>query len=690
MFFQLIAVAGEELTGMLMNLEEQSGSDPARALEIGGEALAIAREDEDTASEAKIVRLIADSYYYLNDLESALRWYEQAAELVKEQEGETSTAYGMRLGDVAYCQEYLLHFEDAIETYKVALAIAKEHESWQEIITISNNIGNIYYRQADYNKAMDYYQQTLKSEEEHGNEADLSLILNCIAMVHEAWNDYDDAVDYYKRALAIDRRFGNEERIAIRLNNLGFLYQGIDEYDKALEYLLEAMEIDTRLENRDRMMIRANNIASIYISKGNFAEAKKYLKLVEEDLDENTSPNLWATYYENYGNYYYNQGFYDSAEEYHHKSLELNKKYGMSSKRRSAYMDLAVLYKAKCDYKAAYEYLEKYRLLNDSLFTSEKHKQIRELELKYETEKKENQINLLQKNAEIKDLQLQSQARIRNLLILILVLVIIMVFLIFRSWRHKENVKRVLQAKKAMEQSRLAILGELIAGIVHEVNQPLQSISFSLENMQSAISEEYADKEYLNRKTGNMVEDVERMLRIINHIRTFTHNQADKKLGSFDLNESIHNALRMTEERLKKHRVKIEVDLHPDLPVVLGNVYSFEQVILILLSNANDAVEEKAIAAGKDYQKKVCLRTEKRGKEVVVLVGDNGGGIPDGIMDKIMKPFFTTKEEGKGTGLGLSIARGIINDMDGTIEIDSVADKGTIIKISFISRDIKK
>jgi C4-dicarboxylate-specific signal transduction histidine kinase len=346
-------------------------------------------------------------------------------------------------------------------------------------------------------------------------------------------------------------------------------------------------------------------------------------------------------------------------------------------------MNLAILNQAQGDYRAAYQYLEKYRLLNDSLFTSEKHKRIRELELKYETEKKENQINLLQKNAEIKDLQLQSQRRMRNLLLLILLLVIIMVFLILRSYRHKENVKIALQAKKAMEQSRLAILGELVAGIVHEVNQPLQSISFSLENMQAAISEGYADQNYLMRKTGFMVEDVERMQRIINHIRTFAHNQAEQKQGTFDLNESIRNALRMTAERLNKHKVKVEVDLDQELPLVKGNIYSFEQVVLILLSNARDSVENRAFEAEKEYQKKICLRTENREKEVVVQVGDNGTGIPAEIMDKIMKPFFTTKEAGKGTGLGLSIARGIINDMNGTIDIETVPGKGTIIKISF-------
>jgi two-component system, NtrC family, sensor kinase len=117
--------------------------------------------------------------------------------------------------------------------------------------------------------------------------------------------------------------------------------------------------------------------------------------------------------------------------------------------------------------------------------------------------------------------------------------------------------------------------------------------------------------------------------------------------------------------------------------VLIGNLYSFEQVILILLSNARDAVTEKSLTADGDFQKKIYIHTQLREKRIVVQIGDNGAGIPEENLQKIFKPFFTTKEMGKGTGLGLAIARGIIREMAGEISVNSVAGKGTIINLFF-------
>ncbi|MDP8209347.1 MAG: tetratricopeptide repeat protein [Candidatus Stygibacter australis] len=682
-FFQLTAAAGEELAGMLMKLEEQSGSDPAMALETGEKALAIAREEKDTASESKIFRLIADSYYYLNDLKSALNWYEQAADLVKELEGDSSPAYGMRLGDVAYCQDLLMQYEQAEITYQSALKIAKKLDDKPEEITILNNLGINYYKQARYDKAMEYLQDALQAEETYGNEEDISTVLNSIGMVYEAWNEEEKAIGYYQRALAIDRKYGDLSKIAVRLNNLGYIYRDMEDYDQALAYLLEALEIEREIGNPHRIMNRISNITSLYIALEQYDLTRAYLEETAEYLQQYNNIQIKATYYENYGNYYFNRKEYGKAVEYHLQALELAEDNNLESLRFSSYSDLAAVYSEKGDFESALYYRNSFMGMQDSLFTEEKHKQIAELEMKYETEKKENEIEFLKKNAELQELQLKAHKRSRNLLFLVLILVILLVIVISISLRRKAEVRRIRQAQKAMEQSRLAILGELAAGIVHEINQPLQSISFTLENLGEALKEGYADQEYIEKKSGFMNDDIERMRRITDHIRTFSHNQSEEKQELIDLNESIHNALRMTTARFSKHQIKITVELTDNLPRLQGNLYSFEQVILILLSNARDAVEEMNQRGIKGYQKKICVRSEVREDGVVVQVADNGGGIAENIQGSVMKPFYTTKEAGKGTGLGLAIARGIINEMQGSININSAVGKGTIINLNF-------
>jgi len=678
------AKGAERLPLLLELLEEYSYSNPRQAILYGSEALELSQESHNLSSEAKVSRNLADSYYYLNETGQSLQWYERAAILVQEIEGSESSAYQKRLGDVAYCQDLLLQYEKAEITYQKALKIAKKLGDQQEIITILNNLGINYYKQAQYEKAMEYLQKALQAEETYGREQDISTVLNSIGMVYEAWNDSEKAIGYYTRALAIDRKYGNYSEIAIRLNNLGYIYRVMEDYDKALTYLLEALEIERKLGNPYRLVIRINNIVSIYIAIHEFGLAQEFLEEISEYLDQNDNIQVKATYFENYGNYYFNKQDYEKAVEYHLKALQLAEENNLELMRFSSYSDLSGIYSDMGDYESALYYRNKFMSMQDSLFNEEKHKQIAELEMKYETEKKENEILLLKKNAELSALQLEAHKRTRNLLYLILLLVILLVIVIFISYHHKAEVNRIKQMQKAMEQSRLAILGELAAGIVHEINQPLQSISFTLENLIEALKEGYADQEYLAKKSGFMNNDIERMRRITDHIRTFSHNQSEEKQELINLNESIHNALRMTTARFSKHQIKITVELADNLPRLQGNLYSFEQVILILLSNARDAVEEMDQREIKGYQKKICVRSEIREDGVVVQIADNGGGIAENIQGSVMKPFYTTKEAGKGTGLGLAIARGIINEMQGSININSVVGKGTIINLNFV------
>lgn len=685
---QLKNLEGLSRLAILIDLmEEYSWQSPTVALEYGIEATRLSEESNDQRSLAEISKLKGDSYYYLYELETSLLNYQQAARLVKYLDGGESAAYGKRLSDVGYCLEQLLRYDEAIEMYQQSLRIARQDKDWQEIIALLNNIGNTYYKQAKYEKSMEYLQQTLQVEEQYGEEANTSTVLNSIAMIYQAWEDHEKTVFYFKKALEIDRKYHNIDKIAIRLNNLGFYYRDIEEYETALSYLLEALEIEQQINNPQRLAIRLNNIASVYIALAKYQSAKEYLDRIADYLEKFSDIKIQSAYYENYGNYYFKQQQYPKAVEYHLQALELAEKHNLESLRQSSYSDLAAIYSQIGDYQQALYYRNRYISMQDSLFNKEKYKQIAELEMKYETEKKKKEIELLKKNAELNEMELRTNRTIRNFAILIFILIILLVIIIFISYRRKQEMKQAWQAKKAMEQSRLAILGELLAGVVHEVNQPLQSLSFSLENMTEAIKEGYADSSYLNRKIGFLSEDVERMQRIISHIRTFSHNQIEDKQEPFNLNESIHNALRMTSERLSKHNVKLEVDLAESIPKLDGNIYSFEQVILILLSNAADAVQEMSENSDKTYQKKICVRSMERADEIVVQVGDNGSGIPDAALADVMKPFFTTKAVGKGTGLGLAIAQGIIDKMNGSIEVNSVPDKGTIIKLSFKKKE---
>lgn len=248
-------------------------------------------------------------------------------------------------------------------------------------------------------------------------------------------------------------------------------------------------------------------------------------------------------------------------------------------------------------------------------------------------------------------------------------------------------VLRDISQRKSMEKQlihteRMAGIGEMAAGIAHEINQPLNTISWTLDNLFDSIRKGSFDKGYLETKTNKVFENITRMRNIIDHVRTFSKQQDEFILTRFSINESIRNAKSMVSEQFKHNGIHIMLNLDEALPSPLGNTYRFEQVILNLIINSKDALEEKKKLLEEDFSKVVEIRTHHDEQNILVEIKDNGAGIDQKDIDKVMLPFYSTKKEGSGTGLGLSISFGIIQEMNGKIEIQSERLQGTNIKIT--------
>jgi signal transduction histidine kinase len=247
----------------------------------------------------------------------------------------------------------------------------------------------------------------------------------------------------------------------------------------------------------------------------------------------------------------------------------------------------------------------------------------------------------------------------------------------------EEVHKRKEQEDKAYNQSRLASIGELAAGIAHELNQPLNSLAFSVENVYTRFLDKTIDDEYFKKKMKAISGDISRTRRIIEHVRTFARESTDEYNMRFSANQCIGNALSMVGVQFATHGIDIARDLEDDLPNICGNPFQYEQVVLNLLSNAKDAIEERT--QKETYMnnedpgpRRITVKTRSLRESVILEVSDTGVGIPEAVKDRIFDPFFTTKDPGTGTGLGLSISYGIVKKMGGTIEIVSGNPKTTI------------
>ncbi|MEI7831534.1 MAG: PAS domain S-box protein [Prolixibacteraceae bacterium] len=242
---------------------------------------------------------------------------------------------------------------------------------------------------------------------------------------------------------------------------------------------------------------------------------------------------------------------------------------------------------------------------------------------------------------------------------------------------HRKKLERQM-----MHNDRMSTLGEMATGIAHEINQPLNTLSILFDNMLLAASKEDSlPKSYLEKKTEKIYENIFRIKNIIDHVRVFSRSQEDTIYSSFDLNESISNAVSMISEQFRHKLIELKVDVKEKLPPAFGNTYQFEQVILNLLINSKDAIEEMEERNGQTFEKMIEINASQSTKNLIIEVRDNGVGIKPEELEKIMLPFYTTKEAGKGTGLGLSITFGIIKEMNGEIIFQSEPGKGTKVTI---------
>ena len=252
--------------------------------------------------------------------------------------------------------------------------------------------------------------------------------------------------------------------------------------------------------------------------------------------------------------------------------------------------------------------------------------------------------------------------------------------------------ERKLFEKQLRHSERMTGIGELATGMAHEINQPLNTISLTIDNIIYSIDNNTITESYLKAKINKVFENITRIKKIIDHVRTFSRDQDDFIQSKFEVNESIQNSISMISEQFS-HK-EIELLFHPDnkLPSLIGNAYRFEQVILNLLINAKDAIEEKKKRNCDKSKKRVEIFTNLQQQQIIIELKDNGIGIAQEDIDKVLLPFFTTKAPGQGTGLGLSISYGIIKELGGEIEILSNPKTGTtiLIKIPIQDSDNKK
>ena len=263
-----------------------------------------------------------------------------------------------------------------------------------------------------------------------------------------------------------------------------------------------------------------------------------------------------------------------------------------------------------------------------------------------------------------------------------------------RATQMAERMTKELEQQRAvaMRSDRLRSLGEMAAGIAHELNQPLVGVRGLAEHILIAQDRRWnMDAHTVREKLATIVEQADRMAHIIEHVRIFAREAGKPELLSVNVNDVVESSMNLLGAQFSSHGLVLEKSLASGLPSVLANPFTLEEVVLNLLLNARDAVEERLQSEPDMQAPGVFLRTlacMENGRAMVrIEVRDNGVGIPQEIQGKIFDPFFTTKTPDKGTGLGLSISKTILEEFEGTLIITCTSEEGTTATMTLPAED---
>jgi C4-dicarboxylate-specific signal transduction histidine kinase len=237
-----------------------------------------------------------------------------------------------------------------------------------------------------------------------------------------------------------------------------------------------------------------------------------------------------------------------------------------------------------------------------------------------------------------------------------------------------------LQKLKLESSSKMAALGEMAGGLAHEINNPVAIISGKAQQLMLMIKHQQAEPETIYKGLEDINKTSDRITRIVKSLRNFSHGDADNESFSVvSLQAIIDETLSFCEAKFKNYGVQFSTDIPTDIQLQCRPV-QISQVLLNALNNSYDAVIQSS-------EKSIRIEAQIHGRFVHIQVIDSGPGIPTELRDKIMEPFFSTKEVGQGIGLGLSISKGIINSHQGEIYFDYRSQQ-TVLVITLPLRQI--
>jgi two-component system, NtrC family, sensor kinase len=565
----------------------------------------------------------------------------------------------------------------ALEQYRLAEHIFVQDNDYLGLRSVYNNIGILYCKWKDYNRALEYFKKNLSLEEKSANPDLSCMILINIGNIHLWSADYDLAEQCFEKSLKLANENGNAYGEGIACGQLGVVMFKRDKLDEAVHFYKRAFEMKTRINDVNGLIKIQLNLSDVFQKQDNVVQASESCQTAMQLARQINDKNLIATAALSLSDICKKLG--DTTEEKQHLELclKLARKHGYRDLEVHALRGLAVWHEQDGNYKTAIKIYWRYQDAKNYLIDQDRYRTIQQLRIQMQLDEKEREMKLIRETnlaleKKTKTIIRQKKKLEANDARL-------------SEWNHtleqrvqEETARRRKQEQFLIQKSKLEALGKMAAGIAHEVNQPLGMIIISIQNLMLRLQKGNISSEYLRQKDAAFRENIKRIQKIIEHVRLFSRDQQSSTEEAINVSDVLKSTITMIQTQCRDKNIVLDLDCRESGLMVLGNKYRLEQVVLNLISNAMDAIEDKfdPFEAGG----KIRLTCYRKKNSVVVDVEDNGCGISEEHVNHIFEPFYTTKIEDRGTGLGLSICYGIVSDMQGSISCSSLKT-GTLMRV---------
>lgn len=695
-----------------------------------GSWLTVEKQDAGDEVQDRIITIkkdttLTDSVERWRDQMFVDKWY--ALNIAKEDSNRikvlASIAYSYAFYTEYYNADSALYYAQTALQLQQNIKASGKHSSGKEISTsiqlfsLQEVVATLMHSLGNYPKSLELRFENLKLAEKAADKFLLLQAINNITYDYKAMKDYQHELGYGKLADSILHTLNPKDPsypwIKWRVNNIILnTFLNLHLPDSALIYANQLTNIKGLPLEQAYIASSNQLLADCYAAKGDNKTALKFYRL---SLAHPNDYWLTKTYF-GMAKTFQNDGQLDSALFYAKKALtfyQINKKTVQSWGENSNYFIaeispiIADLYKSNHQLDSAYKYLQLSVSLKDSLYNTDKIRQFQTLTFNESSRRQ-------QLEQQSKDAKQDYDNRVRMYgLISIITGILIVTFLLYRNNQHKQKAYSLLQKQKKelettlgelkttqkqlVQSEKMASLGELTAGIAHEIQNPLNFVNNFSEINQELLAEinEEIEKENFN-SVKEIIKDVNDNEAKINHhgkradaivkgMLQHSRSSSGKKEPT-NINALADEYLRLAYHGLRAKDKLFNAKMVTDFDPNIGNVNVIPQdtgrVILNLITNAFYAVNEKKMKGMEGYEPTVTVSTKKEGNKLFITVKDNGSGIPEKVKEKIFQPFFTTKPTGEGTGLGLSMSYDIITKgHGGDLLVYSEEGKETEFKI---------